>query len=75
MQKETLKAFLQDKAFREKLKTEYNLSDEEIDNISMTTTEDIIELIVIKTMIKKHADGLAQNSAAAQINNLLNNRL
>ena len=44
MQKETLKAFLQDEALREKLKTTYKLKDDYIDNISMTSSENIIDL-------------------------------
>ena len=38
MQKETLKAFLQDEVLIEKLKTTYNLKDNDIDNITMTSS-------------------------------------
>jgi hypothetical protein len=75
MQKETLKAFLQDEALRKKLKTTYNLNDNDIDNITMTSSENIIELIIIKEMINKHSSKLTSNIAAAQINNLLDSRL
>ena len=76
MQKDTLKAFLQDEIFREKLKSIYNLKDGDIDNISMTSTENIPELIVIKEMINKQTDDrLTSNIIAGQINNLLDNRL
>ena len=75
MQKETLKAFLQDDILRTKLKTTYNLKDNEIDNITMTSSENIIELIIIKEMINKHSSKLTPNIAAAQINNLLDSRL
>jgi len=75
MQREALKAFLQDEVLREKLKKKYNLKEKDIDNISMTSSEDIIEIIIIKEMIKKQADRTTLNSAAAQINNLLDNRL
>jgi hypothetical protein len=75
MQKESLKAFLQDETFREKLKATYSLNDAEIDNISMTTSEDIIEVIVIKEIINKHSSKSTTNIAAAQINNLLDSRL
>jgi hypothetical protein len=47
MQKETLKAFLQDEIFRNKLKETYNIKDSDIDNITMTSSENYIELIVI----------------------------
>jgi hypothetical protein len=76
MQKDTLKAFLQDEIFREKLKSIYNLKDRDIDNISMTSTENIPELIVIKEMINKQTDDrLTSNIIAGQINNLLDSRL
>lgn len=76
MQKETLKAFLQDEAFREKLKLTYNLTDEAIDLVSMTSAENIPELIVIKEMINKEPDErLTANIISGQINNLLDNRL
>lgn len=75
MQKETLKAFLQDERLREKLKTTYNLKDNDIENITMTSSENIIELIIIKEMINKHSSKLTPNIAAAQINNLLDSRL
>ncbi len=75
MQKETLKAFLQDEMLREKLKTTYNLKDKDIDNITISSTENIIEIIVIKEMINKHSNKLTANIAAAQINNLLDSRL
>lgn len=75
MQKETLKAFLQDELLRERLKTTYNLNDNDIDNITMTSSENIIELIIIKEMINKHSNKLTPNIAAAQINNLLDSRL
>jgi len=75
MQKETLKAFLQDEVLREKLKTTYNLQDKDIDSITMTSSENIIEIIVIKEMINKHSSRLTPNIAAAQINNLLDSRL
>lgn len=75
MQRETLKAFLQDETLREILKANYNLKEEDIDNISMTSSEDIIELIIIKAMINKQADRLTPNIAASQITNLLDYRL
>jgi len=76
MQKNTLRAFLLDEIFREKLKSIYNLKDKDIDNISMTSTENIPELIVIKEMINKQTDDrLTANIIAGQINNLLDNRL
>lgn len=75
MQKETLKAFLQDKVFREKLKATYNLKDSDIENITMTSSENIIELTVLKEMINKHSSKLTTNITAAQINNLLDSRL
>jgi hypothetical protein len=75
MQKETLKAFLQDEILREKLKKNYNLKDKDIDEITMTSKEDILELIVIKEMIMKQSSNLTPNIAAAQINNLLDSRL
>ena len=75
MQKETLKAFLQDEALIDKLKTIYKLKDDDIDNITMTSSENIIELIIIKEMINKHSSKLTPNIAAAQINNLLDSRL
>jgi hypothetical protein len=76
MQKDTLRAFLLDEIFREKLKSIYNLKEKDIDNISMTSTENIPELIVIKEMINKQTDDrLTSNIIAGQINNLLDNRL
>lgn len=75
MQKETLKAFLQDEDLRKKLKTAYKLKDEDIDNITMTSSEKIIEIIIIKEMINKHSSKLTPNISAAQINNLLDSRL
>ena len=75
MQKETLKAFLQDEILRAILKTTYNLNDNDIDNITMTSSENIIEIIIIKEMINKHSSKLTANIAAAQINNLLDSRL
>lgn len=76
MQKDTLKAFLQDEIFRDKLQSTYNLKDKDIDNISMTSSENIPELIVIKDMINKQTDDrLTANIIAGQINNLLDNRL
>lgn len=76
MQKETLKAFLQDEAFRAKLKSTYNLREKDIDSITMTSSENIPELIVIKEMINKQPDDrLTSNIIAGQINNLLDNRL
>lgn len=76
MQKDTLKAFLQDEIFINKLKSVYNLKDKDIDNISMTSSENIPELIVIKEMINKQTDDrLTVNIIAGQINNLLDNRL
>lgn len=76
MQKDTLRAFLLDEIFREKLKSIYNLKDKDIDNISMTSTENIPELIVLKEMINKQTDDrLTSNIIAGQINNLLDNRL
>jgi hypothetical protein len=75
MQKETLKAFLQDEILREKLKRTYNLEDNDIDSITMTSSENIIEIIIIKEMINKHSSKLTPNIAAAQINNLLDSRL
>lgn len=76
MQKDTLRAFLLDEIFREKLESIYNLKDKDIDNISMTSTENIPELIVIKEMINKQTDDrLTANIIAGQINNLLDNRL
>ncbi|MBS1572549.1 MAG: hypothetical protein JST62_09170 [Bacteroidetes bacterium] len=76
MQKETLKAFLQDEIFRNKLKETYNIKDSDIDNITMTSSENYIELIVIKEMINKQPDDrLTANIIAGQINNLLDNRM
>lgn len=76
MQKDTLKAFLQDEFFRDKLKSTYSIKDKEIDNISMTSSENIPEIIVIKEMINKQTDDrLTANIIAGQINNLLDNRL
>jgi len=76
MQKNTLRAFLLDEIFREKLKSIYNLNEKDIDNISMTSIENIPELIVIKEMINKQTDDrLTANIIAGQINNLLDNRL
>jgi hypothetical protein len=76
MQKETLKAFLQDETFRAKLKSTYNLKDKDIESITMTSSENIPELIVIKEMISKQPDDrLTSNIIAGQINNLLDNRL
>ncbi len=76
MQKDTLRAFLLDEIFREKLKSIYNLKDKDIDNISMTSTENIPELIVLKEIINKQTDDrLTSNIIAGQINNLLDNRL
>jgi hypothetical protein len=75
MQKETLKAFLQDEVLREKLKTSYGLTDKDIENITMTSSEDIMEIIIIKETINKHSNHLTTNIAAAQINNLLDSRL
>ncbi len=76
MQKEALKAFLQDENFRNKLKSIYNLKDTEIDKISISDLETIPELMVIKELIIKEADGrLTPNIIAGQINNLLDNRL
>ncbi len=75
MQRETLKAFLQDKILREKLKSNYSLKEEDIDNISMITSEDIIELIIIKELINKQTERLTTNIIASQIYNLLDNRL
>lgn len=75
MQKETLKAFLQDELLRDKLKSTYNLSEDDINNITMTSSENIIELILIKEMINKQSNKLTTNIAAAQINNLLESRL
>jgi hypothetical protein len=76
MQKETLKAFLQDETFRAKLKSTYNLKDKDIESITMTSSENIPELIVIKEMINKQPnDRLTSNIIAGQINNLLDNRL
>ena len=74
MQKETLKAFLQDEVLREKLKTTYKLKDKDIDNITMTSSENIMEIIIIKEIINKHSSDLTTNIAAAQINNLLDSR-
>lgn len=74
MQRDDLNAFLQDEAFREKLKNEHNLDDEEIDNISMTSSEEIVELMVIKKLIKKDSR-ITINVAAAQINTYLDNIL
>lgn len=76
MQKNTLRAFLLDEIFREKLKSIYNLNEKDIDNISMTSIENIPELIVIKEMINKQTDDrLTANIIAGKINNLLDNRL
>lgn len=76
MQKDTLKAFLQDEIFRDKLKSSYSLTDKDIDNISITSSENIPEIIVIKEMINKQTDDrLTANIIAGQINNLLDNRL
>jgi len=76
MQKDTLKAFLQDEIFRENLRSKYNLKNKDIDDISMTSSEDIPELIVIKEIINKQPDDrLTPNIIAGQINNLLDNRL
>lgn len=76
MQKDTLKAFLQDEIFRDKLKSTYSLTDKDIDNISITSSENIPEIIVIKEMINKQTDDrLTANIIAGQINNLLDNRL
>ncbi len=76
MQKETLKAFLQDESFREILKSKYNLNEDKIDNISMTSSENIPELMVIKEMINKSGDEkLTANIISGQIINLLDNRL
>ena len=75
MQKETLQAFLQDEVLRKKLKTNYNLKDSDIDNISMTSSENMIEIIIIKEIINKHSNRQTTNIAAAQINNLLDTRL
>lgn len=76
MQKETLKAFLQDETFRAKLKSTYNLKEKDIDSITMTSSENIPELVVIKEMINKQPDErLTSNIIAGQINNLLDNRL
>ncbi|MBK8489225.1 MAG: hypothetical protein IPL48_15735 [Bacteroidetes bacterium] len=75
MQKETLKAFLQDEVLREKLKTTYNIEDKDIDNITMTSSENIIEIIIIKEMINKNSSKLTSNIAAAQINNFLDSRM
>ena len=75
MQRETLKAFLQDEILRQKLKTTYGLHDEDISKITMTSSENIIEIIVIKELINKHSGSVTTNIAAAQINNLLDSRL
>ena len=75
MQKETLKAFLQDEVLREKLKATYGLNDEDIDNITMTSSENIIEIIIIKEIINKHSSNLTTNISAAQINNFLDSKL
>jgi hypothetical protein len=76
MQKETLKAFLQDETFRAKLKSTYNLKEKDIESITMTSSENIPELVVIKEMINKQPDDrLTSNIIAGQINNLLDNRL
>lgn len=75
MQKETLKAFLNDEILREKLKTIHKLTDREIDNITMTSSENIMEVIIIKEIINKYSSNLTINIVAAQINNLLDSRL
>jgi|LFRM01.1.fsa_nt_gb hypothetical protein len=75
MQKETLKAFLQDEVLREKLKTTYELKDEDIDSITMTSSENIIEIITIKELINKHSSELTPNICAAQLNNFLDSKL
>ena len=75
MQKETLKAFLQDETFRAELKAMYQLDDQDIDDITMTTSENIIEVIIIKEIINKHTGRVTTNIAAAQLNNLLDSRL
>jgi hypothetical protein len=75
MQRETLKAFLQDGILRQKLKITYGFDEEDIDKITMTSSENIIEIIVIKELINKHSGGVTTNIAAAQINNLLDSRL
>ena len=75
MQKETLKAFLQDEVLRTRLKSVNKLDDTSIDSITMTSSEDILEIIVIKEIINKHSSKVTTNIAAAQINNLLDSRL
>lgn len=76
MQNETLKTFLEDELLREKLKRTYNLKEEDIDKITMGGSEDIIELIIIKEMIKKQAEERSTvNIIAGQITNILDHRL
>jgi len=75
MQKETLKAFLQDEIFREKLKTTYGLTDEGIDNITTTSSENIAEITIIKEIINKASSDLTIGIVAAQIYNSLDTKL
>lgn len=75
MQSETLKAFLKDEILREELKAKYKIDDSKIDNITMTSAENFIEIIVIKEIIKKQADNITANIASGQIMNLLEGRI
>jgi hypothetical protein len=71
MRIETLKNFLLDTELLEK----YNIDTQQVQNITMTSTEDNIMIVLIKELIVKQAEASSNNIAAAQLNTLLDNRL
>jgi len=67
---DVLKIFLNDTELRKK----YNLSDDIINNVTMTSKESDIIIILIRELIKQF-DDVSSTKAAATLNNMLDNRL
>lgn len=71
MRIETLKTFLSDSDLQEK----YKISTTNVDEVTMTSVENNIMIVLIKELIVKQAEANSNNIAASQLNTLLDNRL
>lgn len=72
MQKNALKAFLVDESFRKRLKEKHDMADQQIDNVTMSSKEEIVELNVLKALIRKqHEERATIKIIAGQITNLV----
>ena len=71
MQIEVLRTFLKDP----EIKAKYEITEDQINSVSMTMEEPNVMISLIKELIIKQADAPSTNVAAAQLNTVLDHRL